>query len=136
VGFKVEGLAPLLQVYDMPRSVAFYRDKIGFEVVAKAPDRPGDEFDWALLRRDGVELMLNTQHERDHRPARPGPGRAAAHGDTVLFFGCRDLDAAYADFRAKGLNVSEPVVREYGMRQLSLHDPDGYGLCFQWRAEG
>ena len=30
---KVEGGAPLLQVFDMPTSLAFYRDKLGFEVL-------------------------------------------------------------------------------------------------------
>jgi len=45
----IQGLAPLLQVFDMPASVHFYRDLLGFELVATS--RPGDHFDWALLRR-------------------------------------------------------------------------------------
>ena len=31
-------------------------------------------------------------------------------------------------------HVEPAVVRDYGMKQLGLKDPDGYGLCFQWRA--
>ena len=27
-----------------------------------------------------------------------------------------------------------PKVAWYGMKQLYLTDPDGYGLCFQWKA--
>ena len=34
-----------------------------------------------------------------------------------------------------GLNVNEPKVAPYGMRQLWFKDPDGYGLCFQWPVE-
>jgi catechol 2,3-dioxygenase-like lactoylglutathione lyase family enzyme len=30
---KVEGCTPLIQVFDMPASLAFYRDKLGFEVI-------------------------------------------------------------------------------------------------------
>lgn len=30
---KVEGMAPLLQVFDMPTSLAFYRGILGFERV-------------------------------------------------------------------------------------------------------
>ena len=56
----------------------------------------------------------------------------ASHADTTLFFGCPDVDAAYAHLRAHGIEVREPAVRDYGMKQLSLADPDGYGLCFQW----
>lgn len=36
----VKGMAPLLQVFDMPAAIAFYRDKSGFEVVnSNAPGR-------------------------------------------------------------------------------------------------
>ena len=129
---KVEGLAPLIQVFDMPTSVAFYRDVLGFEVVSQSA--PGDDFDWGLLRLDGVELMLNTAYEKEHRPASPDPARIAAHDDTVVFFACPDVDAAYAHLRAKGVVVEPPKVAWYGMKQLYLKDPDGYSLCFQWKA--
>jgi glyoxylase I family protein len=44
------------------------------------------------------------------------------------------LDSAYRELLAKGVSVKEPVVTSYGMKQMSLRDPDGYGLCFQWSA--
>lgn len=78
--------------------------------------------------------MLNTQYEASNRPPAPDPDRVAAHRDTALFFGCQDLDGAYAYLKAQGLNVKPPVVRDFGMRQLSLSDPDGYSLCLQWTA--
>ncbi|MFN7975782.1 MAG: VOC family protein [Acidobacteriota bacterium] len=131
---KLEGMAPLLQVFDMPASVRFYRDVLGFQIVAQAPE--GDDFDWCLLRRDGIELMLNTAYEAPSRPPAPDPGRAAAHGDVTLFIGCADLDAAWRDLRALGIAVAAPVVAPYGMRQLSLSDPDGYAICLQWPAAG
>jgi hypothetical protein len=52
-----------------------------------------------------------------------------------LYFGCPDVDAAYEEFRDKGVAVKPPKVAPSGMKQLSLSDPDGYGLCFQWKAE-
>ena len=132
MALKIEGVCPLLEVFDMPKAIAFYRDLLGFEIVATS--RPGNDFDWALLRLNDAELMLNTAYERHERPATPDPSRVAAHGDTALFFGCRDLDAAYTHLRTLGLDVKEPVIRDYGMKQMSLKDPDGYALCFQWRA--
>jgi glyoxylase I family protein len=129
---ELEACTTLLQVFDMPKSVAFYRDLLGFKVVAQS--QPGDSFDWGLLRQGEIELMLNTAYEQGKRPAAPDPARVRAHTDTTLFFGCRDLDAAYAFFRARGLAVKEPAITSYGMRQLWLEDPDGYALCFQWRA--
>lgn len=133
MGIKVEGVAPLIQVFDMPRSVAFYRDVLGFEVVATSPPRNRDDFDWGLLRLDGVELMLNTAYEEDQRPKAPDASRINAHGDTVLFFGCRDVDAAYVYLRTKGVDARPPTIAPYGMKQLYLTDPDGYAICLQWR---
>jgi catechol 2,3-dioxygenase-like lactoylglutathione lyase family enzyme len=129
---ELQGLAPLLQVFDMPASVHFYRDILGFELVTAS--RPGDHFDWALLRLNGVEVMLNTAYEAGSRPPAPDPARATAHADTGLFFGCADLDGACAHLRAHGLPVEDPAIRPYGMRQLCVTDPDGYSLCFQWPA--
>jgi len=132
MALQVEGVCPLLWVFDMPKALAFYRDVLGFAVVSS--DRPGNECDWALLRQKDTEIMLNTLYEADERPPHPDPARVMAHGDTTLFFGCRDLEAAYMQLRLAGLDVTEPVIRGYGMKQLNLKDPDGYGLCFQWPA--
>ena len=132
MALDVEGVCPLLEIFDMPRAIAFYRDLLGFKVVATS--QPGDDCDWALLKLNNAELMLNTAYERHERPIAPDPARVAAHRDTALFFGCRDLDEAYAHLRARGLEVKEPVTRDYGMRQLSFADPDGYSLCLQWPA--
>lgn len=129
---ELEGLCPLLQVFDMPRSLAFWRDLLGFELVASAPE--GDDCDWCLLRHGQSELMLNTRHERQARPPAPDPAHVAAHADTTVFLGCRELEAAWEHLRAHGLDVPPPVVRDYGWKQLSLRDPDGYGVCLQWPA--
>ena len=133
MSLKVEGMAPLLQVFDMSASLAFYRDVLGFERVEDSGR--GDDSDWVWLRLDGVDLMLNTAYEAEHRPPHPDPARAAAHEDTGLFFGCRDVDAAYAYLLSKGLNPEPPKVAPYGMKQLYVTDPDGYALCFQWSAD-
>jgi catechol 2,3-dioxygenase-like lactoylglutathione lyase family enzyme len=136
MSIKLESFTPLLQVFDMPRSVAFYRDILGFEVVATSPPRGRDDFDWGLLRLGGSDLMLNTAYEWDRRPMRLDASRAAAHRDTALFFRCRDVEAAHAYLREAGFAVEPPVVAPYGMRQLYLEDPDGYEICLQWPVTG
>jgi len=130
---KVSSLTPLLQVFDMPTSVAFYRDVIGFEVVM--PAQQGNRFDWALLRMGGASLMLNTAYEAHERPAVPDAARRAGHGDMTLFFACPNVDEAYEYLRSKGIAVEKPVIRVYGMKQLTVIDPDGYELCFQHPAK-
>ena len=37
MAIEVRGMAPLLQVFDMPLSIAFYRDVLGFEEALTAP---------------------------------------------------------------------------------------------------
>ena len=134
LAIDMRGLCPLLQVFDMPTSLRFYRNLLGFEVVANSPPRSADDFDWALLKRNEAELMLNTAYEFDSRPEAPDPALMAGHDDTGLFIGCPDVDDAYRYLLAKGLHLKEPKVTHYGMKQLYLKDPDGFGLCFQSKA--
>ena len=135
---KIEGLAPLIQVFDMPTSVRFYCDVLGFELVGNSPmvkEAEREYFHWALLRRDSVELMLNTAYDVGQRPPAPDPARMSMHQDTCIYFGCPDVDQAYEHIRSRGVQARKPTVAPYGMKQLYLTDPDGYGLCFQWPAE-
>jgi glyoxylase I family protein len=136
MAIEVRGVCPLLQVYDMPTAVRFYRDKLGFDIVNTSPVLGPDKFNWALLRLGEADIMLNTAYEfDDERPVPADRAREAAHGDTGLFFSCPDVDGMFEELREKGVPVKPPKVAPYGMKQLYLSDPDGYGLCFQWRDE-
>jgi len=134
LSIDIRGLAPLLQVFDMPVSIAFYRDVLGFQIIG-SDGKPVPHNDWVLLELNGAQLMLNTAYEADDRPAAPDAARIAAHRDTCIYFGCPDVDAAYQWLRDKGVQLKPPKIAPYGMKQLYLPDPDGYNLCFQWRAE-
>ena len=126
---QVKGMTPLIQVFDMPQSLHFYRDRLGFRLVNRSGET--DDCGWALLRLNGVEIMLNTIYEPGDRPPSPDPARNAAHGDLCFFFPCADVDVVYRQLRAAGFPVKEPVVRDYGTKQVNISDPDGYELCFQ-----
>ena len=130
---EARNLTPLIEVFDMAMSVAFYRDRLGFRIVAQSS--PGDSFGWGLLKMGSASLMLNTAYDAGERPPAPDPARIAAHGDTTLFVDCADVDAAYAYLRENGVDVERPVTRPYGMRQVSVRDPDGFRVCFQGAVE-
>ena len=127
---ELGGLTPLLQVYDMPASVCFYRDVLGFTLYNHSPHRGGDDpdrFHWVWLKRGGIDLMLNTAYEFDQeRPVPPDAPRTSAHGDVVLYLQCADLDAAYTELRGKLPELAPPHTTSYGMREIGFHDPDGY----------
>lgn len=130
---RIGGFATLLQVFDMPVSLAFYRDVLGFEIVSEVPD--DGRCDWVMLKRCESELMLNTAYEADERPPAPEPARISAHDDTALFFGCEDVDIAYDYLRQKGVAAKPPIITGYGMKQLYFRDPDGYNICLQHPAQ-
>ena len=135
-------VTPLLEVFDMRCSVAFYCDLLGFALVDKY--EPDGNLYWAMLKLGGVgggggatgrgaTIMLNSRYEAKDQPAQADPSLRPGHADTTLFFMCDDVDAAYAHVRAKGIDAKEPANTHYGMRQLYLTDPDGFQLCFQKR---
>jgi glyoxylase I family protein len=137
MAITIEGATPMFVVYDVPTSVAFYRDILGFEVLQTSEPFTSarDDFGWAWMRLNGVDLMLNNAYENNLRPPAPDQARIAAHSDTFLYFACPDVDAAYKYLREKGVAAEAPRVAYYGMKQLNIVDPDGYRLCFQWPAE-
>lgn len=121
----------------MPVSLHFYRDVLGFEIDSSTPPMDGpDDVDWALLKYNSIELMLNTAYEKDNRPPVPDATRMAAHADTCIYFGCPDIDKMYEHLKSKGLNTSKPTITPYQFRRLELTDPDGYALCFHWPLDG
>src|SRR5579863_5166241 len=98
----IYGTAPLLQVFDMPTSVVFYRDILGFEVSMQSEPERGDDSNWLLMKMQDIELMLNTAYERVNRPAEPDLVRMKWHHDTTLYFGCPDISALYVLFLSRG----------------------------------
>jgi len=135
MALEIKTMTPLLQVFDMATSLKFYCDVLGFEIVATDANTVAPNHNWVWLKLNGTDLMLNTAYEYDKRPPSPDPRRVASHGDASLFFAAPDVDKVCAHLRAKGIKVKEPKVAPYGMKQLYLRDPDGYGLCFQWRVD-
>lgn len=127
----LQGLCPLLHVFEMPRALAFYRDVLGFEIVSDSG--AGDRSSWVWLRLDDIDLMLNDQYEPGHAPDEPPPDRSRWHVDTCLFIGCPDIDSAYEELRERVPHLDPPSVAPYGMKQLYFSDPDGYGICLQWK---
>jgi glyoxylase I family protein len=127
----LDGIAPLLHVFDMARSIAFYRDVLDFRVVASTP-RGAVELNWCMLVQGDIAIMLRPSWPAGQRPAvEPTP---PARGLT-LFFGCDDVDVVHRVLGARGWPAAAPVTSDAGMRQLRVIDPDGFELCFQHPAD-
>jgi len=124
----IQGIAPYIEVFDMPASLHFYRDILGFKLMMSSGT--GDDVDWVLLEQNGHQFMMNTAYEKPDRPSQPDPARTQGHRDIAFYFGCPDPDALYSYLVSKGLTLKEPYITGYGWKAVSLTDPDGYGLCF------
>ena len=131
MSFSPLGLTPLIGVFDMPTSLAFYRDVLGFTVVFASPEVVTAEgrfshFMW--LRFGGAEIMLNTQYDSNERPMQP-PEKTPK--DAVFYIGCSDVELAYKELTERGLNAERPKMAPYGLKLFSVEDPDGYSVVFQ-----
>lgn len=129
---NIRRVTPLLQIFDMERSIEFYQKSLGFTVVATSG---GGRFYWAMLRSGDATLMLNTAYDDEHRPSSPDAVRVSVHADTILYFDCDSADEVYDHLSGQGMNPQEPITTHYGARQIYIKDPDGYELCFQHAAE-
>ncbi|HWD29895.1 MAG TPA: VOC family protein [Rhizomicrobium sp.] len=117
----IQGISPFFAVLDVPRSVAFYRDRLGFAVLFEE----GDFF--AMVARDAAQLFLKSQV--GIAPA-PNPARhRALRWDAYL--SVPDPDALAAEFAARGTPFATPLAdTSDGLRGFEIADPDGYVLFF------
>jgi catechol 2,3-dioxygenase-like lactoylglutathione lyase family enzyme len=63
VAIDVRGVRTLMQVFDMPTSLRFYRDLLGFEILDTSYSNAGDQVDWCFLRLGKAELRLASAAE-------------------------------------------------------------------------
>lgn len=117
---RITGVAPQFLVDDIGRAVAYYRDKLGFEV-----DFIYESF-YASVSRDGFAIHLKDgpklPAEREHR-------KQNEHLDAYISVeGVRDL---LEEIQARGAQVIRPLEqRPWACVDFYVEDPDGYLLCF------
>lgn len=107
-----------IYVRDQQRALAFYTEKLGFEVRQDAPMGPemGDAR-WIEVAPPGAEtvFVLFTP---------PGlEGRIGGFSNIV--FECDDVQATYADLTAKGVEFTQEPSRMPWGWWAQLRDPDG-----------
>jgi catechol 2,3-dioxygenase-like lactoylglutathione lyase family enzyme len=114
----------ILAVADVERSVAFYRDRIGFEVEALYDDPP-----YATLAIAGTRLSLAEQgHPAVDRPGVELKAPAdAALADVVIVIEVDDARAEHTRLAAAGVTfLAEPYEPPWGGCRFFCVDPDGY----------
>ena len=128
---------PAMPVRDAAAAVAFYRDRLGFEVVHQ-------EDGFAVLRRDGAQLHLWQAGDESWRGRAALSDRPVSSGAESFIAGtasCRieveGVDALYEELRAKEVlhQVSKEGVSktDFGSREFATLDQDGNLISFfEW----
>ena len=130
---SISAISPLFIVADVPATLSFYRDMLGFEVTFRGPD-PDDEF-FGIVRRDGAMIMfkaLGVVSEGKEVIVEPVPNykrKPVFSWDAYLEV--PDPDALAAEFASRGVRFSVPLAdNDDGLRGFVIEDIDGYGLFF------
>ncbi len=125
LGLKAIGHVAL-RVADIERSLAFYRDTLGFDEVMRM-DHPVDGGLWIIYLRitdtQFIELFLNGEGDRA-----PGPNATAINHFCLE---CYDLEATAQELRRLGVKLTvEPKTGADNNRQCWIADPDGNRIEF------
>jgi uncharacterized glyoxalase superfamily protein PhnB len=129
---------------DMEKSIAFYRDQLGFEIKERWPDQ-GTPM-WCNLVLGGQSVMLGAAMDpaavegmcAEDAEAAPVHKKSAerfqknpAGVGIVIYLQVDDVDAFAKQVGKKGIKaVLPPRTQFYGIRELIVDDPDGYRLIF------
>jgi catechol 2,3-dioxygenase-like lactoylglutathione lyase family enzyme len=119
----VGGISPFFIVKDVARSLAFYRDRLGFAVTFEGF---GDDLFFGIVQRGGAMIILKSVGVD---PLPNSRREAAARWDAYL--AVPDPDALAAEFESRDVAFSEPLKdTDDGLRGFELKDFDGYVLFF------
>ena len=124
---QIAGISPFFIVRDVPTSLAFYRDRLGFEVTFEGPE-PDDIF-FGIVCRGGAQILMKAigvdpvpNYTRDIK-------QGIARWDA--FVSVPDPDALAAEFASRNVEFFTPLKDTLdGLRGFELKDADGYLLFF------
>jgi len=106
--------AVTLKVASMRKSVRFYKDVLGMEIIYG-----GEDGSFSSLRaKDANTPILNLEQ-----------GHSVTGWGRMIFY-VADVDAFWEYLRGKGFNPERPSDASWGERYFHMPDPDGHELSF------
>jgi uncharacterized glyoxalase superfamily protein PhnB len=121
LGGMIRQIAPQFFTTDLPATLTYYRDKLGFECLGTWQDPPV----YAIVARDQHRI-----HFRLAEPPAPNPDKYADELlDAYLFI--EDADALYAEYANRGVEFTRAVANTpWHSREFVVKDCDGRLLAF------
>jgi catechol 2,3-dioxygenase-like lactoylglutathione lyase family enzyme len=124
--YALKKLTPNLIVSNVERSVAFYRDVLGFSVGPTVPEQAPYVF--AIVQSGPVEIFLNAPE-----PAvteYPAFKNQPIGGTLTLFIEVADIASVHQSLQGKVTIVMPFEHKWYGVTEFAFTDPDGYIITF------
>ena len=120
---RVTAIVPQLLVDNLERSIAYYRDRLGFEL-----DFIYEGF-YASVSRDGFAIHLKCAPKTG---ADRGQRQDNEHLDAfIAVTGVREL---FGELQTRGARVIKPLEEQpWNCIDFYVEDPDGHVLCFSER---
>jgi predicted enzyme related to lactoylglutathione lyase len=119
---RVTGISPVLLVADIGRSVAYYRDRLGFTC-----ETYGDPPNFASAGRNGSSILLALCGE----PERIVPNWHIVDKTWNVYIRVDDADAFYAEVQERGAAIDYTIYdAPHGFREFGVQDPDGHDIAF------
>jgi len=116
-----------LMVENVDESVAFYRDILGFSVVASVPGDSGS-LQFAILLKDNLNLMLQEKHNLiGEYPILDTP---EVHPSTTLYITVDNFNDLYRELKSKYEILCDVHETFYGSKEFAIADNSGYVLTF------
>ena len=117
-------IMPILTVTDVDSSLAFFKDKLGFEHVMTMAPEGKSVFAIVKLGEHG-DIGLGADE------AAPKPPFAPGVQFMIYLPEGQSIDTFHANVKAKGVKIDDELTDTYwGDRAFSIHDPNGYWLTF------
>jgi lactoylglutathione lyase len=112
----------MINVSNMARSVAFYKDKLGIPMKFGTPE-------WTEFQTGTTTLALHGGGKPQDAPKDPGTHYA---GVCSIAFNVDNLDLAYEQLEAKGVQFVMPPTERAGegIKVAIAVDPDGLAISF------
>jgi uncharacterized glyoxalase superfamily protein PhnB len=117
----VRQIVPLFFTTDIPGTISYYQEKLGFELLGAWQDPPV----YAIMARDRHSI-----HFRCAEPPTPNPNK---YPDELLdaYLFVEDADALYAEYVAQGVEFTRGLGdMPWHCREFVVKDCDGRLLAF------
>ena len=124
---EISCIAPLFIVNNVPATLEFYRDRLGFDITFQGPE-PDDIF-FGIVERGGAMIMFKAVGVAPVPNYTRDVNQGVARWDAYV--AVPDPDALAAEFASRNVNFSEPLKdTNDGLRGFELKDAEGYVLFF------